>query len=221
VTLRIGFDVPFEPFAFMENGEPRGMMIELLAAIFKHAALSFEWLPMSLAETEPALASGRVDALGFKGITAERHATMDFSAPLAISGGALFRRPDLRVSDDPHDFPGHTIVTPGKGPLAAKLARDYPELKLLLVDSYADAFEALLKGDAQLAALNFHAAIAMVKARHPGRIGLPAAPYAPLPIALAVAKGRQPGLVAAVDRALKALAADGTLAANSKRWLET
>src|SRR5688572_2878375 len=124
---RIGFDHPFQPFAFMQGDTPRGTLIDQIAAVMNKAALAFEWVPMTLDQTEPALYSGQVDALGFKGITKERLSTMEFSAPLVVSGAALFRRLDQPASDDPKSFAGKRAVTPRRGPLAAQFARDYPD----------------------------------------------------------------------------------------------
>jgi ABC-type amino acid transport substrate-binding protein len=202
MVIRIGFDHPFQPFAYLDQGVPRGSLIEQVAQVMERAGLAFEWVPMSLEETEPALYSGAVDALAFKGVIPERAGLMDFSGTLVVSGAALFRAPGLRDSDDPKDFPGLRAATPRRGPLAAQFARDYPSIELVLVDSYESAFEALVRGEVQLAALNFQAGIAIANALHPGKIALPKAPYAPLPLAFAVAKGRQGELLRRFNAAL-------------------
>ncbi len=202
---RIGFDHPFQPFAFLEGDKPRGTLIDLVAAVMARAGLAFEWAPMTLDQTEPALYSSAVDALAFKGVTPERASTMDFSATLLISGAALFRATGLRESDNPRDFPGLRAATPRRGPLAAQFARDYPAVDLVLVDSYESAFDALVKGEVQLAALNFQAGIQIARDLHPGRVGLPRAPYAPLPLAFAVAKGRHADLIERFNTALQSM----------------
>lgn len=203
MTIRIGFDHPFQPFAFLDDGVAAGSLIDLVAAVMHQAALPFEWVPMSLEQTEPALYSGSVDALAFKGVIAERTALMDFSDTLVVSGAALFRAEGLRKSDDPGDFPGLLAATPRRGPLAAQFARNYPDVELVLVDSYEAAFEALVTGKVQLAALNFQAGIQIARDLHPGRVGLPLAPYAPLPLAFAVAKGRNAELIGRFNAALQ------------------
>ena len=204
-VYRIGFDHPFQPFAYLDGETPRGSLIDLVAKVMQGAALAFEWVPMTLDQTEPALYSNQVDALAFKGITPERLSTMDFSATLTLSGAALFRAPGLRASDDPKDFPGLRAATPRRGPLAAQFARNYPGVELVLVDSYESALEALAEGEVQLAALNFQAGIQIANDLHPGRIGLPRAPYAPLPLAFAVAKGRNADLIQRFNVALHAI----------------
>ncbi len=219
VPLRIGFDVPFPPFALMIDGKPGGMLLELVAEAMARAGLACEWVPLTLDETEPALYSGKVDALGLKGITPERHATMDFSGPLVRSGSALFRRSDLKPSDNPHDFPGLRIVTPRRGPLIRQLEISCPELVIVPVDSYEASFETLLRGGADLAALNFHAGLAMARQHYAGKIGLPTRPYAALDIAFCVAKGKHTPMLAKFEAALSAIKAEGRANAIEQRWL--
>jgi len=207
-AYRIGFDHPFQPFAYLDGAKPRGSLIDLVANVMARAGLPLEWAPMTLDQTEPALYCGAVDALAFKGITPERASTLDFSATLTISGAALFRAKNLRQSDDPNDFPGLRATTPRRGPLAAQFARDYPDIELVLVDSYENAFAMLVKGEVQLAALNFQAGIQIANDLHPGRVGLPGAPYAPLPLALAVAKGKNTELIERFNASLGSINMD-------------
>ena len=56
--------------------------------------------------------------------------------------------------------------------------------------------------EVQLAALNFQAGIQIANDLHPGLVGLPRAPYAPLPLAFAVAKGRNANLLRRFNVAL-------------------
>lgn len=208
-TFKIGFDVPFPPFAELSEGRPRGLLLDLVAAALEHTGVLWEWTPMPLDETEPALASGRVHALAFKGITPERHAIMDFSGSLLVSGSALFRGAGIAPSDDPGDFSGMRIVTPRKGPLIRQVERLYPKLEVVPTTSYEESLERLVSGEVPLAALNFHAGIALANALHPGKVGLPTKPYAPLDMGFVVAKGRHPELLAAFEKALAALKTEG------------
>jgi hypothetical protein len=62
-TYRIGHDDPFEPFAFVENGRSRGLLIDIVAAILGHAGLAFDYRPLLLAAIEAELAAGTIDAI--------------------------------------------------------------------------------------------------------------------------------------------------------------
>jgi ABC-type amino acid transport substrate-binding protein len=218
-SYRIAFDTPFQPFGFMRDGRPAGMLIELVGAGLERAKLPYEWAPMSLEACEPALYSGEVDALAFKGVIPERFDKMDFSEPLLISGAALFRRPGAPDSDDPRAFAGLRVVTTRKGPFAGQLARDYPELQLVLVDSQEASFETLVAGGAEAAAQNFHSGRQMANELHPGKLLMPRSPYSRLTVSMAVAKGKSQDLLQRFDRALDAMQQDGSATRIIERWL--
>src|SRR4051795_69224 len=74
---------PIEPFSFTQNGKLVGFSIDLWEAVAKEAGFQFE---MRSVETVPqmldALKTKQADvAIAAISITAERHATMDFSQP--------------------------------------------------------------------------------------------------------------------------------------------
>ncbi len=220
--MRIGFDVPFEPFGLLDEGKPSGMLIELIGMLLTRARIDHEFVSMALAETEGALFGGQVDALAFKGVTAERLQTMTFSDPLIVSGGAAFTRAtptDARPAAGLHAYAGMRLVTPRKGPLWAQVARDHPDITLVDGDSYEGTFAALIAGRADVAALNLHAGIAIANRLFPGRIHTPAAPYTPLPISFAIAKAGPVALVEAINRELAIARADRTWQRIHDRWV--
>jgi ABC-type amino acid transport substrate-binding protein len=218
-SLRIGFDVPFEPFGLLRDGEPAGMLVELVAAMCNEAGIAHSFVTMPLAETEPSLMSGAVDALAFKGVTPERLPTMDFSDLLITTGAAIFTRSDSAHSNALEDFYGKTVVSPRKGPMWSYIARQHPALQLIDGDNYENAFAMLADGRADLAALNFHAGCAIAKRLFPGQFTLPSASYVPLPVALAMAKGRHPDLLARLNLALAKLRSDGRWQQIHDRWM--
>jgi hypothetical protein len=136
------------------------------------------------------LFSSGVDALAFKGITAERMGTMDFSPPLTVSGAGLFRPPGLREHDDPRCGPAMRVATSEHGPFVSKLRKDFPELQVVATESSDAAFQMLLDGRVELAAMNMHAGPVLASELPSVRIGLLKAHYAPLEVSFAVAKGR-------------------------------
>jgi polar amino acid transport system substrate-binding protein len=79
---------PIEPFSFTQNGKLVGFSVDLWEAVAREAGLQFE---MQNLETVPqmldALKAKQADAaIAAISITAERHATMDFSQPYYDSG---------------------------------------------------------------------------------------------------------------------------------------
>jgi len=218
-TLRLGHDAPFEPFAMVENGRSTGLILDIVGEALKRAKIDFAFMPLKLDESETALVEGRVDALAFKGDTAERRARIDFSQPIVISGGALFTHAGTATSASLKDFAGKTVVTPRRGPLFAQIAKAAPEVKLLESTSYEESFELVLAGKADAAALNWQAGIRMARAKHPGKFALPDAPYVSVPLSFAVAKGKNAELLGKVEAALASMRADGAFKAIEEKWL--
>jgi len=218
-ALRIGFDHPFAPFGFVEDGKPKGMLIELVGAVLERVGRPYEFVPLSLEQSERALVERRVDALAWKGISIERRKVMDFSSPLAVTGGAAFTRPGLASSTDLNDFAGLTVVTPRSGPLYAQIAREFPEVKLRDGVNYEASFESLLAGQADVAALNLQVGLLLAKRKFPGKFGLPTAPYVPVPLAFAVPKGASQELLRSFDAHLAALKGEGAADRIAETWL--
>ncbi len=218
--FQIGYDVPFEPFGVLENGKPSGMLIELTDHLLIRAGMAHEFRSMTLAETEGALFSGRVDALAFKGVTAERLKTMIFSEPLIVSGAATFTRAGTLPQPDLGAYTGKTLVTPKKGPMWAQIERNHPRIKLVDGDSYEGSFKMLLAGQADVAALNLHAGIAIANRLFPGQVTCGATPYTPLTIAFAIAQNGPPELIDAINRELAVAKSDGTWQRIHDRWVK-
>jgi polar amino acid transport system substrate-binding protein len=217
--LRIGHDAPFEPFAMIENGRSTGLIIDVVAEAMKRMKREFAFVVLKLDESDQALADGKIDALAFKGDTPQRRQHFDFSAPIVVSGGALFSRAGTPASKSLKDFAGKTVVTPRRGPLAAQIAKAAPDVTVLPSTSYEESLEWVLSGKADAAALNFQAGIRMARARHPGKFTLPSEPYVSVPLAFSVAKGKHAELLRSFDAALAAMKSDGAFRAIEERWL--
>ena len=66
--------------------------------------------------------------------------------------------------------------------------------------------------------MNYQVGQRLANQRYAGRFTLPERPYAELPLAFAVAKGRNAPLLAAFDAGLAAAIADGTHARIVRSW---
>jgi ABC-type amino acid transport substrate-binding protein len=215
---RVAYDPDFAPFAFDDGGRPAGLAVEIVAAAFARAGRAAAFVAVPHALQDAALAGGEVDAVALKGVTGARTGDYDFSAPMFVSGGAWFSSAE-RSAPDPRPSAGARVATPAKGPLVAELAGLFPDLDVLKVDTYAEALRAVLDGRADVAALGLQVGIVIARRDFAGKFCLPQAPFKPIPMAVATAKGRDRPLLAAFDRALAALKADGTIAAIEARWM--
>jgi ABC-type amino acid transport substrate-binding protein len=217
--VRAGFDVPFEPFAFVSEGTAQGMMIDLVRHLIERTGRRAQMLPMHLPDCEPALAEGHIEALAFKGVTPERLTRMDFSDPLILSGGATFTRAGLAPSTRLADFDGMRAATTRNGPFWSLLEREHPRIARVHGETYEQCLDKVVAGEADLAVLNLQAGTWIARKAHPGRIGLPDQPCSPLTVSFCMMKGRHPALMADINAALAAARADGTWQAIHDRWL--
>lgn len=165
-SLKIGHDSDFAALTFLAGGESLGLMVEIVREVLGDAGYEARFIPLPFPCFEAALAAGEIDALAMQAIVPERHASRDFSAPFAVSGGAWF--PPAGSAWDPERPPGGArVVTPRSGPLTAEIARDFPALSVLACASYGEALAQVLAGNADAAALNLQVGTMMARRDFP------------------------------------------------------
>ena len=100
-TVQMGYREDSAPFSYKDrDGRVRGYSVELCekaaVEIGKAAgapALKLEWRPLSAAQRIDAVAKGEVDLeCGTTTISLARMATVDFSVPIYVDGGAVLVR---------------------------------------------------------------------------------------------------------------------------------
>jgi polar amino acid transport system substrate-binding protein len=169
---------------------------------------------------QQTLKEGRVDAIIPLAITPERRQTFDFSDPFLTSGGGFFVRIPDEAPEGPAALSGKTLVTPSAGPLAAYLQEKVPDAKLMLVDSYEDSLAAVIRGDADAAALNFLVGARLAAKLYPGQLNRSAGMFAEQSLALGVTKGKNGELLERLDAGLASIRADGTWQLINDRWID-
>jgi ABC-type amino acid transport substrate-binding protein len=190
--LRIGFDDPFAPFAWLDGGRPAGTLLERVAGLAVAGGCTAEFVALPIERSDEALRRGEVDLLAFKAVIPERREAFVFSRPLLSTGAALFAPAAAMLpgGGDVARCGGLRIATPAKGPLVAALGRACPDATVLPTDDYASALRAVLTGDADAAALNVHVGAHMARERFPGRFGEAGPTFARLELAMAGLRGR-------------------------------
>jgi polar amino acid transport system substrate-binding protein len=184
--LRVGFDQPFRPLAWMEGGQAQGPLIERVRLLLSQAGFQPSFHPYPNEAIEAALAAGDIDLIAFKGILPQRASSLAFSLPILRSGTALFLPLDGRLGPaaDMSSMADRLVATPRRGPLAALLTANYPAVRMLLTASYEEALRHVADGEAAAAALNFHVGAYWVRALGLP-IGLPAQPFMEVDMAIA------------------------------------
>jgi len=179
--VRVAHAESFAPLAWRAGQRSRGLLIELAGAALRRAGRWPRYVPLAHAGLLPALWAGRVDCIVGMGVVADRQERLRFSRPLLISGGAWFIARASRWGPRA----GGVIATPASGPLAGIVKARFPALRVLAVADYRAAFEAVLGGAAQAAALNFHAGRHQARKDFPGCFSIPEHPFAPVPMSIA------------------------------------
>ncbi|MCC2096614.1 MAG: transporter substrate-binding domain-containing protein [Hyphomicrobiales bacterium] len=217
--IAVGYEPGFAPLTFRdeESGHAKGLFIEVLTAAFGRCSIEPEYIPADLAGQDGLVAEGRLDAVAMKAAIPERAAIYDFSDSVMSSGAAWFALDAQTMKAPPRA--GERIATPLQGPLHAQLSRDFPEARIVSAGSYIEALKAVIDGDADRAALNFHIGHMLARRDFAGRFVLPDGPYQHMQLPVAFAKGRHEEIRLAFNRALDTMRADGELAAIEKRWL--
>ncbi len=217
-TIRVAHDQRFPPFAEVKNGKSEGLAVDILNAAAERAGLTIVYVPLPFAEIQKTLEDGRADAVFPLAINPERRQAFDFTAPLVVTGGALFVRAPQPTPDSLKALAGKTVVTPKTGPLAGFIGKTAPEVKLLVNADYDQSFAQLLSGEADAAALNFQVGRKLATTLHAGKVTLPDRLFLELPLALAVRKGQSADIIAKLDKGIAAIRADGAWQRIDQRW---
>lgn len=217
-TVRVAHDVRFPPFAEVKDGKSEGLAVDILNAAAQRVGITITYVPVPFAEIQTTLDDGRADAVFPLAINPERRQSFDFSAPLVITGGALFVRAPQPTPDGLKALAGKTIVTPKTGPLAGFIGKTAPDVKLVVNADYDQSFAQLLSGEADAAALNFQVGRKLAATLHAGKVTLPDRLFLELPLAVAVRKGQSGELIAKLDQGIAAIRADGTWQRIDQRW---
>lgn len=217
--LKIGFEPDFAPLTFQSAIGADGLVVDIVSAAARIAEISFEFISVDLPDQDAAVRRGDVDALAFKAIIADRAGRFDFSTPILNSGAAWFALADTAFAGSGNPAPGVRVSTPVLGPLSAQLKRDFSDITVIDVDTYAGALDAVLAGRADIAALNFHVGCFLAQRDHRDRFLIPRKPYQQLPLGLAVAAGTYGREVSVIDRSLARLDREGKIGEIERRWL--
>lgn len=126
-TYTVGIDTTYPPFEFEENGEYKGIDIDLINAIAENQGFEIEFSPMDFGGIIPAMQAGQLDiAIAGMSITDERKEVVDFSDPYFDAGLSLVVQADNNEITSLEDLEGKTIAVKS-GTTGAQFARDNEE----------------------------------------------------------------------------------------------
>ena len=156
-----------------ETGRPKELAVDILRTAVARVGVNVELVPVPFEQIQRTLADGRAQAIFPLTITPERLSLFDFSAPILITGGALFVRAPNATPENLAALSGKIVVTPRTGPLAAFIQKNAPSVKLVIAMDYEESLARLVKGEADAAALGFHVGIRIAARLYPSQVTEP------------------------------------------------
>ncbi|WP_188453973.1 transporter substrate-binding domain-containing protein [Virgibacillus oceani] len=147
----VGVDTTYPPFEFQEDGEMKGIDIDLINAIAEDQGFEIEIEAMDFSGIIPAMQAGQLDiGMGGMSITEKRKETVDFSDPYFESGLSLVVAKDNSDITSIGDLKGKTIAVK-KGTTGANYATENKEeygYEIIQVNDSTSMFQEVANGSA-------------------------------------------------------------------------
>ena len=209
-TYKIGTDTTFAPFEYQEKGKMVGIDMELIQSIAKKEGFKIEIQASGFNAALQALSSNQVDlVIAGMSITDERKATYDFSDPYFQSGIQMAVAADNDDIKSYKDLDDKTVVakTGSEGEAyAEEHAKEYG-YTVTSVDQSSTMYEMVKSGNA-VAVFDDYPVLAYGVSQHNGlKIVTPKVPHGEY--GMAVNKGKNADLLAAIDDGLAQLISSG------------
>ena len=218
-VLRVGIFEDFPPFASLGTSmKVEGYDTEVADRLAAALGVEAELVGITGQNRIPFLTEGKVDLLLSIGYSDERAQVVDFTDPYAPYYIAVMGAKDLAVSS-PAGLAGRTIAV-NRGTLEdTEVTRVAPEgADIQRYGDYSGVISAFLSGQASLMVVGNDVG-ATILAKNPAIEPVEKFRLLSSPSAMAVKKG-ETGLRDAVDAALAAMKADGTLNDIAVKWLK-
>lgn len=153
IVYKSATEYDYPPFSVITNGKADGFSVELLKAVANEMGLEIEFKVDHWDTIKKELEDGALDILPLVGYSEEREDYFDFTVPYIVMRGNIFVRNNYTEIKSEDDLYGKEIIV-----MRGDNSQEYAQRmnftdKLILVDTYAEAFELLSSGahDAVLA----------------------------------------------------------------------
>jgi cystine transport system substrate-binding protein len=219
-TIRIGLEGTYPPFNYVdEKGVLVGFEVDIANAIAGKLGVKAEFQPGKWDGLLAALDVKRIDAvINQVTVTSEREQKYAFSQPYTVSGIQILTRSDTKDIAKPADLAGKKVGA-GLGTAYEKWLRaNVPTADVRTYDDDATRSQDLLVGRID-AALNDRLIVPALVKQYAGKLVAAGEPFSTQKQAVALRKDA-PDLTKAVDDALSALRAEGTLKQISEKWFQ-
>jgi len=218
-TLSVGVEGTYPPFSFQdENGKLTGFEVELSEALAKQLGVKVKFQPTKWDGILASLESKRLDVvINQVNISEERKKKYDFSEPYTVSGiQAVVSKKAKETIKTPEDLKGKKVGM-GLGTNYEKwLKENVPQAIIKTYDDDPTKYQDLRIGRIDAILVDRLAAADLVNKTN-DTLALAGEPFSREVAGVTLRKG-EPELLAAINQALEALRADGTLAKLSNKW---
>ncbi|BCG27706.1 cystine transporter subunit [Pseudomonas tohonis] len=220
-SVKVGLEGTYPPFNYQdENGKLTGFEVEFAEALAKELGVKVEFQPSKWDGILAALESKRLDlVINQVTISEERKKKYDFSTPYTVSGiQALVRKGSEDSIKSAADLAGKKVGVGLGTNYEQWLKENAPKADIRTYDDDPTKFQDLNVGRIDAILVDRLAAFEMVE-KTGGRLAVAGEPFSRQEAGIALRKG-DPELLAAIDKAIAKLKADGTLKAISEKWFK-
>lgn len=216
-SIKVGTEGTYPPFTFKnEKGELQGFDVDIVSEVAKRLGVKAEFVPTEWKAMFAGLDSERFDVIANQvGINEKRKEKYDFSLPYTVSGAQIIVHKDTTDIAKKEDIKGRKVgVTQGSNweGIAQKLGANiqhYKGANEIFADLAAKRIEA---------SVNDRLYIAEYLLKNPSqKLKVAGETFNVEQSGLAFRKG-SPELIAAVNKALEAMQADGSYRKISQKW---
>lgn len=220
-VLKVGLEGTYPPFSFVdENGKLTGFEVEFGELLAKELGVKAKFQPTKWDGILAALESKRLDVvINQVTITDERKKKYDFSEYYTVSGiQALVRKGDEAKYDKPEKLAGVKVGVGLGTNYEQWLKQNVPQADVRTYEDDPTKFQDLRSGRIDAILVDRLAAFDMVN-KTKGAMALTGAPFARQEAGIALRKDN-PELLAAINKAIDKLRADGTLKKLSEKYFQ-
>jgi cystine transport system substrate-binding protein len=220
-TLKVGLEGTYPPFSFVDaDGKLTGFEVEFSEALAKELGVKVQLQATPWAGILAALESKRLDVvINQVTISDERKKKYDFSTPYTISGiQALVQKKDADKFKTASDLKDHKIGVGLGTNYEQWLKENVPGAIVKTYDDDPTKYQDLRVGRIDAILVDRLAALELV-GKTKDTLAVSGEPFSRQEAGIALRKG-EPELLAAIDKAIDKLRADGTLAKLSQKYFQ-
>jgi len=196
------------PMVYLEDGMPKGIVVDIVHALEKKMGCTIEVKAMNWAEAQEIVKQGGADALIQINITEERKKIYDFSDPLLESKFSIFTHTDTIGILGKEDLHGLKVGVEAKGYPSIVLESD-SQIELINTPTILDAFHMLKDGSIDAVVVDeWVGAYILAKNKIDGVV-ITGEPIATSQSSIAVKRGNSE-LLTEINKGLAEMKADGT-----------